>query len=131
MEKVWYILDNINCDEFILHMLKLGKPTETSLVGSFDKEGRGSRRDIELPFHKDGDYSRINEIFDKKVDIVGLYCIKGGEAKTLIKYNEEIIEICLKENQAVIFDNNKCYHSRTGKVGDRILLRVWIDNYLK
>lgn len=109
-------------------MLSLGKPVEISLVGSFDKEGRGSRRDIELPFHRDGDYSsKVDKNFDKKIDVVGLYCIRGGEAKTLIKVGEELSEICLQKNQAVIFDNNNCLHSRTGKVGDRILLRVWIE----
>ena len=41
-----------------------------------------------------------NESFDKKIDIVGLYCIKSGEAKTLIKHNENISEISLQENQA-------------------------------
>lgn len=129
MDKIWYTLNDLSCDDFILHMLSLGKPVEISLVGSFDKEGRGSRRDIELPFHKDGDYSgKVDKKFDKKIDIVGLYCIRGGEAKTLIKYNDEISEITLQKNQAVVFDNNKCLHSRTGKVGDRILLRVWIES---
>ncbi len=132
-KKVWYILDNITCDDFIIHMLTLGKPIDISLVGVFDKEGRGSRRDIELPLHRDGDYSskiakKNNEIFDKKIDYVGLYCVRDGDAKTLIKYNDEISEIVLKKNQAVIFDNMKCLHGRTGMVGDRILLRVWIEN---
>ena len=130
--KVWYILDNISCDDFVLHMLTLGKPVETSIVGAFDKEGRGSRRDIELPLHRDGDYSskkakHNNEIFNKKIDIVGLYCIREGEAKTQIKVGEDITEITLKKNQGIIFDNMKCLHGRTGKVGDRILLRVWIE----
>ena len=103
-----------------------------AFVGVFDKEGRGSRRDIDLPFHQDGDYSsklakKNNKIFDKKVDIVGLYCIKGGESKTLIKYKENISEIILKTNQGVVFDNKECLHSRKGTVGDRILLRIWIE----
>ena len=130
--EIAYLLKNLSCNEFITHMLTLGKPTEVSLVGSFDKQGRGSRRDIELPFHKDGDYSskvakKNNQVFDKKVDVVGLYCIKGGEATTLIKYMDEIKEINLKSNQGVIFDNNECFHSRKGKVGDRVLLRIWIE----
>tara|TARA_Y100000591_G_C21749899_1_gene654150 strand:- start:73 stop:486 length:414 start_codon:yes stop_codon:yes gene_type:complete len=130
--KIWYILDNLTCDEFILHMLKLGKPIETSLVGVFDDKGRGSRRDIDLPFHRDGDYSsnmakKNNEKFNKKIDIVGLYCIKDGDTKTLIKYNDEIKEITLKKNQGLVFDNMKCYHGRTGKVGNRVLLRIWIE----
>ena len=134
MDKLWYILNDLTCNDFIIHMLTLGKPIEVGLVGSFDKEGRGSRRDIDLPFHRDGDYSakiakKNNQEFDKKVDIVGLYCIKSGEAKTLIKYKEDITEIILKTNQGIIFDNLKCLHSRTGPVGDRILLRIWIEKF--
>ena len=53
--------------------------------------------------------------------------IKSGEAKTLIKHNENISEISLKTNQGIIFDNQNCLHSRTGPVGDRILLRIWIE----
>ena len=34
-KKVWYILDNITCDDFIIHMLKIGKPIDISLVGVF------------------------------------------------------------------------------------------------
>tara|TARA_Y100000591_G_C21377191_1_gene471661 strand:- start:234 stop:581 length:348 start_codon:yes stop_codon:yes gene_type:complete len=113
-------------------MLSLGKPIEVSLVGAFDKEGRGHRRDIDLPFHKDGDYSskvakKNNEKFDKKIDIVGLYCIRSGVSKTLIKCNNNISEITLQNNQGLVFDNQMCLHSRTGPVGDRILLRIWIE----
>jgi hypothetical protein len=131
-KEAWYILNNLTCNEFIMKMLTLGKPIDVSLVGSFDKEGRGHRRDIELPLHRDGDYSakiakENNQVFDKKVDIVGLYCIKSGEAKTLIKYKDELSEITLGENQGIIFDNNECLHGRTGKVGDRVLLRIWVE----
>ena len=129
---VAYSLNNLTCNEFIMHMLTFGKPIEVSIVGSFEAEGRGSHRDIELPFHRDGEYSaklakKNNETFNKKVDLVGLYCIKEGEAKTLIKYKENISKINLKNNQGVVFDNKECLHSRQGKVGDRILLRIWIE----
>jgi hypothetical protein len=118
--------ENITADNFILEMLKLGKPIETSLIGVFDSQGRGSRRDIELDFHRDGDYSK--DIAAKhSIDYVGLYCIKGGEAKTLLELEEGIVELCLKENQAVIFDNKSIRHARKGTVGDRLLLRVWIE----
>ena len=131
-DQVWYMMNDLTCNEFITHMLTLGKPTEVSLVGVFDEEGRGSRRDVDLPYHRDGEYSakvakKNNQEFDKKVDIVGLYCIKSGESKTLIKHNEKVSEIILKENQGIIFDNQKCLHSRTGPVGNRILLRLWIE----
>lgn len=131
-KNVWYIVNDTTCDEFITHMLTMGKPVEVSLVGSFDNEGRGSRRDIDLPFHRDGDYSSKiakdnDQVFDKKVDIVGLYCLKSGPAKTLIKYKEQVSEVNLKQNQAIVFDNLKCLHGRRGTVGDRILLRIWIQ----
>ena len=135
MEKIkepWYLLNDLDCNDFILYMLSLGKPVETSLVGAFDMEGRGSRRDIELPLHRDGEYSKkmtekTNNRFNKKVDIVGLYCIREGEAKTLIKHNEDVSEIVLKKNQGLVFDNKICLHGRKGKVGDRILFRIWIE----
>lgn len=132
LKNPWYVLEDINCNDFILHMVSLGKPVETSLVGAFDKEGRGSRRDIELPLHRDGEYSKkmaekTNNKFNKKVDMVGLYCIKEGEARTLIKENEILSEIVLKKNQGLVFDNKICLHGRKGKVGDRILFRIWIE----
>lgn len=115
-------------DQFILEMLKLGKPIELSLVGVFEKEGRGSKRDIELPFHRDGDYSK--DIAAKhSIDYVGLYCIKGGETETIIKVESTGQEhsIVLKEGQAVIMDNKAVLHARRGNVGDRLLMRVWIE----
>ena len=115
-------------DQFILEMLKLGKPIELSLVGVFENEGRGSKRDIELPFHRDGDYSK--DIAAKhSIDYVGLYCIKGGETETIIKVESTGQEhsIVLKEGQAVIMDNKAVLHARRGNVGDRLLMRVWIE----
>ena len=115
-------------DQFILEMLKLGKPIELSLVGAFEKEGRGSKRDIELPFHRDGDYSK--DIAEKhSIDYVGLYCIKGGETETVIKIEAtgEEHSIVLKEGQAVVMNNKAVLHARKGNVGDRLLMRVWIE----
>ena len=115
-------------DQFILEMLKLGKPIELSLVGVFEKEGRGSKRDIELPFHRDGDYSK--DIAEKhSIDYVGLYCIKGGETETVIKIEAtgEEHSIVLKEGQAVVMNNKAVLHARKGNVGDRLLMRVWIE----
>ena len=115
-------------DQFILEMLKLGKPIELSLVGVFENEGRGSKRDIELPFHRDGDYSK--DIAEKhSIDYVGLYCIKGGETETVIKIEAtgEEHSIVLKEGQAVVMNNKTVLHARKGNVGDRLLMRVWIE----
>ena len=135
-ETPWVILDDITCDEFILEMLKHGKPTETSLVGAFEDVGRGSLRDVDLPMHKDGDYSRRaaeknGKEFSKIADIVGLYCIREGTTSTQIQVDgeNEVSSVVLKKGQALIFDNNKCLHGRKGPVGDRVLLRIWIDSF--
>ena len=94
-------------------------------IFSFDKEGRGSRRDIDLDLHRDGDYSTE---YKNKIDIVGLYCIRPGVSKTIIEHKDkELFEIVLKKGQALIFDNKICRHGRVGLVKDRILLRVWIS----
>lgn len=123
------IIDSTSADDFLLEMLKLGKPIECSLVGVFDEGGgkRGSRRDIDLSLHRDGDYS-VAKAIKYSIDWVGLYCIREGEATTLIEDKNEVREINLKKGQAIIFDNKLCRHGRKGKVGDRLLLRVWIEN---
>jgi hypothetical protein len=121
-------ISETTADQFILDMLKLGKPIETSLVGVFESEGRGSKRDIELPFHRDGDYSK--EIAAKhSIDYVGLYCIKGGNTETVIKIDgsDEEHSIVLQTGQGVIMNNKNVTHARKGTVGDRLLLRVWIE----
>lgn len=125
MNKEWTKKSFVSADEFLKEVLLLGNPLEVSLVGSFDKEGRGSRLDCELPFHRDGDYTTK---YKDKISWVCLYCIRSGEAKTLIKLSDgKVDEISLKEGDAVIINNKKCLHSREGKVGDRLLLRVWIE----
>lgn len=126
MIKHFHFIENTTADNFILEMLKLGKPIETSLVGVFDNEGRGSRCDVDLPLHRDGDYSK--EIAAKhSIDYVGLYCIRSGESKTILEVDGQEIELTLKERQAIIMNNKNIRHARRGTVGDRILLRVWIE----
>jgi len=128
MIETFEFISETTADQFILDMLKLGKPIETSLVGVFESEGRGSKRDIELPFHRDGDYSK--EIAAKhSIDYVGLYCIKGGNAETVIKVDgsDEEHSIVLQTGQGVIMNNKNVTHARKGTVGDRLLLRVWIE----
>jgi hypothetical protein len=123
--------ENITADDFIQEMLKLGKPIETSLVGVFETEGRGSKRDIDLPFHRDGDYSK--DIAAKhSIDYVGLYCIEGGESKTLVELDKDNIhEFCFKKGNAIIMNNKNVRHAREGKVDKRLLLRVWIEETKK
>ena len=126
MIKHYKLVEDTTADQFIIDMLKLGKPIETSLVGVFDSEGRGSRRDVDLPLHRDGDYSK--DIAAKhSIDYVGLYCIKGGESKTILEVDGQEIGLTLKERQAIIMNNKNIRHARKGPVGDRLLLRVWIE----
>ena len=122
--KPFILLDNLTATEFIIRMLEMGNPIETSLVGVFDDEGRGSRRDIPLPLHRDGDYSTN---YKNKIDIVGLYCVKEGEARTLIEHDNVLLKFKLKKGQALIFDNKVVRHGREGEVKDRLLMRIWIS----
>jgi len=128
MIETFEFIPETTADQFIFSMLQLGKPIETSLVGVFESEGRGSKRDIELPFHKDGDYSK--DIAAKhSIDYVGLYCLKGGDTETVIKIDgsDEEHSIVLQTGQGVIMNNKNGTHARKGTVGDRLLLRVWIE----
>jgi hypothetical protein len=113
-------------DEFLLKMLEYGKPVEVSLVGVFDETGRGSRRDIPLPFHRDGDYSK-DMAAKHSIDVVGLHCLRSGDATTLIKHGDKVHQYNLQEGHGIIFENQEVLHAREGEVGDRVLLRVWIE----
>jgi hypothetical protein len=131
-ENPWELLNFPNADEFLKYVITLGKPTEITLVGAFGKEGRGSTQDMDLPLHYDGDYSARKAAekgltFDKKIDILALYCIKSGDTVTNLEWNDNRASIILKEGQSLIVDNRICKHGRTGAVGDRLLLRVWIE----
>lgn len=128
----WELMDFPNADEFLKYVITLGKPTEVSIVGAFGKEGRGSTQDMDLPLHHDGDYSARKAAekgltFDKKIDIVALYCLKEGNSITNLEWYGNRGCIILKTGQALILDNKICKHGRTGAVGDRLLLRVWIE----
>ena len=131
-EDPWELKQFPNADEFLKYVLTLGKPTEVSIVGAFGKEGRGSTQDMDLPLHHDGDYSARKAAekgltFDKKIDIVAIYCLKEGSAVTNVEWYDNRGCIILKTGQALILDNKICKHGRTGTVGDRLLLRVWIE----
>ena len=135
-ENPWELIKFSNADEFLKHIITLGKPSEVSIVGAYSNEGRGSTQDMDLPLHHDGDYSARKAAekgltFDKKIDIVALYCIKSGNTATDIEWYGNRGSIILTEGQALIFDNHICKHGRTGMVGDRLLLRVWIERNLE
>jgi hypothetical protein len=129
----WRLIENMTADNFLIEVLRLGKPSEITLVGAFDKSGRGSRQDVDLPLHHDGDYSRRKaeergETWDKKIDYLCLYCLRGNKtATTLIESNGVMNEIVLKTGDAVFIDNRSVRHGRRGEVGDRILLRAWVE----
>ena len=131
-ENPWIFIENTNSDDFLKEVLKLGKPTEVSVVGVFGKDGRGSTQDMDLPLHFDGDYSARKAAekgltFDKKIDILAIYCLNGGDTITTLEWDKGYEEIVFKTGQALILDNHLCRHGRRGAVGDRLLLRVWIE----
>ena len=131
----WYLLNYISIKDFIFGMLKLGKPIDVNLVGVFEDTGRGSLRDVELPLHKDGEYSEKLAkaqggiyIEAKDVDIVGMYCLKSSDCVTLIEDKDMTLQsIILKKNQCLVWDNKAVRHGRQGKIGDRLILRIWIS----
>ncbi len=133
-----YMLVNRTLDRFILGMLKLGKPVETLLVGAFNTEGRGAQRDMNLVLHRDGEYDEQlakdqGDMYVEHscgVDYVGFYCIKESlDCNTIIQVDgeEEFHEVIQRKGEALIFDNRKIKHGRVGPVGDRLLLRMWIE----
>lgn len=131
----WSLTQFGSADEFLVEMIGMGKPLEISLVGNFDIEGRGSRRDIDLPMHKDGQYSEELAkqqggfyIAKEDIDYVGLYCIREGSEPcfTLVDAGEGEVAIDLRRGEALILDNNKVSHGRRGPVGERLLIRAWI-----
>lgn len=128
----YYVVSDCSLEQFILGMLSLGKPMELSLVGVFDQEGRGSRRELDLPLHRDGEYSQAladaqggTYVERPGIDIVGLYCIRSGSGQCLTLVDDAEIE--LQSRQALVFDNHKVLHGRRGPVGERLLLRMWVS----
>ena len=132
-------------EEFSLGMLRFGIPVESVFVGAYDDHARGARRDMELPYHRDGEYSRrlalqqgnhYVEIPD--VTLVGFYCLVDNPAtETLLIATEAPADsvrddavpdetVRLRKGQALVFDNKRVVHARRGPVGDRVLFRIWV-----
>lgn len=131
LNQPWFLMSNMSADRFIVDMLGLGQIEELTVVAAQDTTGRGSRQDIDLPLHHDGDYSARKAAekgipFDKTVDIVGLYCLKGGGTVTTLEWPGGTVDHVLETGQCLVFDNKICRHGRKGSVGDRVLLRAWI-----
>ena len=138
----FYILET-SLEDFILGLLCLGRITEISLVGVFEDaetKGRGSLRDIELPLHQDGIYSKKlaeaqggHYVERPNIDIVGLYCLRDGDNPCYTTISEvdvsQLNEISLCKGNALVFDNRRVVHGRRGRVGKRLLLRFWITEH--
>lgn len=141
LTKPWQVLD-LDADEFLIEMSRLGTPQEIQLVGSFadpnDQSVRTAHRDIDLPPHRDGIYTQA--IADMQggmyverpnVDIVGMYCLQDNDAPCYtVFYDDEagtnvLGEVDLSTGQAVIWRNN-LWHGRRGAVGKRLLIRFWV-----
>ena len=127
-------------EAFVLLMLQMGRPVGVALVGAFDEgdSGLGSRRDMDLVPHRDGVYSAAlaesqdgQFLSNPNVDVVGLYCIRSGPSDCQTTFHAEdgaeIGSVRLRAGQALVFNNRKVLHGRRGPVGDRLLLRIWIE----
>src|ERR1700675_863669 len=75
--------------EFLIGMSSLGTPQEIQMVGSFaradDETVRTAHRDVDLPLHRDGIYTKaIADMQQGKyverpnVDIIGMYCVRAN-----------------------------------------------------
>lgn len=77
----------LTIEEFLIGMSSLGTPQEIQMVGSFaradDETVRTAHRDVDLPLHRDGIYTKaIADMQQGKyverpnVDIIGMYCVR-------------------------------------------------------
>src|SRR5947209_4708473 len=80
----------LSIEEFMVGMSGLGTPQEIQMVGSFadkdDHSVRTAHRDVDLPLHRDGVYTKaIADIQQGKyvekpnVDIIGMYCVRAND----------------------------------------------------
>ncbi len=131
----------LSIEEFLIGMSSLGTPQEIQMVGSFasadDETVRTAHRDVDLPLHRDGVYTKaIADMQQGKyverpnVDIIGMYCVRTNDDEpcyTTISEDGKVVvaEVDLKAGEAIIMDN--CWwHGRRGKVGKRLLIRFWV-----
>lgn len=136
----WQVL-TLSVEDFLIDMSELGTIQEIQLVGSFapaeDRSVRTAHRDIDLPFHRDGIYTKsIADMQDgmyvekPNVDIVGMYCLRDNDAPcyTILAEDEAgenvVTTVDLKAGQALVWDN-RLWHGRRGAVGKRMLIRFW------
>lgn len=133
-------VEKMSIEEFLVGMCSLGTPKEIQMVGTFakadDSTVRTAHRDVNLPFHRDGIYTKAladmqGGMYVEKpnVDIIGMYCVKVDDTDdcytTISEDGEKLIaEVKLKAGEALIMDN-RLWHGRRGKVGERLLIRFW------
>lgn len=120
-----------------------------------DQTVRTAHRDKDLPWHRDGIRSQAiadmqggNYIEAPNVDIVGMYCLRDNQTVSrgggighepcyteLAEANPDadpydldqfmvVAKVDLYPGQALIWDN-RLWHRRYGKVGNRLLVRFW------
>lgn len=109
------------------------------MVGSFaeadDSTVRTAHRDVDLPLHRDGIYTKAladmqGGMYVEKpnVDVIGMYCLRdnGDQCYTTISEDGQnvIAEVNLRTGEALIMDN-RLWHGRRGPVGKRLLIRFW------
>jgi hypothetical protein len=131
----------MSIEDFLIGMSELGTPQEIQMVGTFGKAAdtsvRTAHRDTDLPFHRDGIYTQAiadmqqgTYVEKPHVDIVGLYCVREGEAPCYTTISEDghtaMAEVNLKAGEALIMDN-RLSHGRRGQVGTRLLIRFWVS----
>lgn len=140
ISKPWQVLD-LSVEDFLIGMSSLGITQEIQMVGSFadpnDRSVRTAHRDIDLPLHRDGIYTKaIADMQDgmyverPNVDLVGMYCVRDNDGQpcitTLSEDGQTISEeVDLRKGQALVWDN-RLWHGRRGVVGKRLLIRYWI-----
>lgn len=133
----------LTIEEFLVGMSSLGTPQEIQMVGSFaradDEAVRTAHRDVDLPLHRDGVYTKAiadmqggKYVERPNVDVIGMYCVRTNSKSLMPCYTtvsedgENVVaEINLRAGQALIMDN-RWWHGRRGPVGDRLLIRFWV-----
>jgi hypothetical protein len=131
----------LSIEEFLIGMASLGTPQEIQLVGSFapanDDSVRTAHRDIDLPLHRDGIYTKAIADMQRgkyverpNVDIIGMYCVRtNGDQPcytTISQDGQEVdAEVNLRAGECIIMDNT-WWHGRRGAVGERLLIRFWV-----
>ena len=131
----------LTIEEFLVGMSSIGTPQEIQMVGSFaradDTTVRTAHRDVDLPLHRDGIYTKAiadmqggKYVERPNVDIIGMYCVRTNDGRpcytTVSEDGKTIVaEVNLQAGQALIMDN-RWWHGRRGEVGKRLLIRFWV-----